>query len=329
MTSSSFQYGFLGAKDAEIMLRNFGIDRCFLVRKVTNSRCKERHILTFLEKNSVKHLVIPFNLRLKTTFTEDLETITNRLVKSFHGCMNPLKKDVNVGDMANDNDQKVAVEHSSNEFLVHPDSKPKLKTFKKEKGIPRIEQCYICELVGENAGQSDHQNKHRVCLCNLCDRYFGHKCFSQHRKRCSNAPENFMLCDLCDYRTRNKGHLKQHYKRHKENKSFECDKCRKVFQSEKRLASHNRVHKREDYKCTFECSYSSRKRSNFERHMLSHSTSRKVPPIELSCKECPYSTKSFYNVKRHSMSCKKIRAKPIIISMIEPGTLYAINSTHD
>ena len=329
MTSSSFHYGFLGAKDAEIMLRKFGIDKCFLVRKVTNSRCKERYILTFLEKNSVKHLVIQFNLRRKSTFTEDLETITNRLVKSFPGCMNPLKVDVNVEDMSNDNGQKVDVEHSYNEFLVQTDRKPELKTFKKEKGIPRIEQCYICELVAENAGQSGHQNKHRVCLCSLCDRYFGHKCFSHHRKRCSNGPENFLSCYLCEYRTTNKGHLKQHYKRHKDNKSYECGKCSKVYKSEKRLTSHKRVHKREDYKCTFECSYSFRKRSNFERHLMSHSTSRKVPPIELICKECPYSTKSAYNFNRHSMSCKKIRAKPIIISMIEPGTLYAINSTHD
>ena len=117
MTSSSFHYGFLGAKEAEIMLRKSGIDGCFLVRRVTNRFHKERHILTFLGKNRVKHLLIPFNLSLKSTLTEDLETITKRLVKSIPGCMNPLKVDFKEEDMSNDSEQKMVVKPFSNRDL--------------------------------------------------------------------------------------------------------------------------------------------------------------------------------------------------------------------
>ena len=78
----------LGAKDAEIVLKKSGIDQSYLVRMVANSRGKERHILTFLDKNKVRHFVVPFNLRLEHTFTEDLEIIVNRIAKSFPGCKN-------------------------------------------------------------------------------------------------------------------------------------------------------------------------------------------------------------------------------------------------
>ena len=344
MTSSSFHYGFLGAKEAEIMLRKSGIDGCFLVRKVMNRFRKERHILTFLGKNrtgknSFKHLLIPFNLRLKSTLIEDLEIITNRLVKSFPECMNPLKVEVKAEDndlkvevKAEDNDQKVDEQSYSKVFLV--------QTKRKEKGIPRMEQCYICELVGENAGQSDHQNNHRVCLCDLCDRYFGHKSFSTHRKRCTNSPKDLLLCNYCDYKSISKGNLKLHYKTHEDKKLFKCDKCSKVYQSEKRLTYHLGVNrcikvykrlKREDQKCTYapECSYTTRRRSNFVRHLKSHSTPKRDFPTIFTCKECPYTTKIKFHFNRHSKSCKKKRAKPIIISMIEPGTLCAIDSTHN
>ena len=203
------------------------------------------------------------------------------------------------------------------------ESKLKIKMLKKEekgKGCLRIEYCYICELVGEKAGQSDHQNNHRLGLCNICDKYFGHKQIWQHRKRCSNAPEHILSCHVCEYKTTNKSHLKLHYKIHNDIKpKFKCDKCHKIFRIEKRLKIHLRVHRNKvikEYKCSFEeCSYSSRKKSNFVRHLLSHSTTKKDVPTIFTCQECPYTTKNSFNFKRHN-PCKKIRAKPIIISMI-------------
>ena len=103
----SFHHGLLGAKDAEIVLRKSGINKSFLVRMVTNSHGKERHILTFLDKNVVRHFLIPFNLRLESTFTEDLEIVVNRLVKSFAGCKNPIKVEIKTEDVPNDLVQKV------------------------------------------------------------------------------------------------------------------------------------------------------------------------------------------------------------------------------
>ena len=103
----SFHHGLLGAKDAEIVLRKSGIDKSFLVRMVTNSHGKERHIMTFLDKNVVRHFLIPFNLRLESTFTEDLEIVVNRLVKSFAGCKNPIKVEIKTEDVPNDLVQKV------------------------------------------------------------------------------------------------------------------------------------------------------------------------------------------------------------------------------
>ena len=325
----SFHHGFLGAKDAEIVLKKSGIDKSYLVRMVANSHGKERHIMTFLDKNKVRHFVVPFNLRLEHTFTENLEIIVDRLTKSFPGCKNPIKVDIKVEDksMVQKIDAKILTE-----------SKLKIEICKKEekgKGSLRVEYCYICELVGEKAGQSDHQNNHRLGLCNICDRYFGHKQISHHRKRCSNDPEYILFCHVCDYKTFNSGHLKEHIKRHNDTKpKFKCDKCIKIFKTEKRLKSHLGRHRKrvmDEYKCSFdvECAYSSRKKSNFVRHLMSHSNSKKDIPTIFTCQECPYTTKNSFNFKRHSLSCKEIRAKPIIISMIEPGTLCAINNTPD
>ena len=329
----SFHHGLLGAKNAEIVVKKSGIDKSFLVRMVANSHGKERHILTLLETNVVRHFLIPFNLRLESTFTEDLEIVVKRLVKSFPGCKIPIKKEIKTEDVLNDLVQKV----DDKIFAQTPLKLEKLK--KEEKGFTRIaiEHCYICDFVGEKAGQSDHQNNHRLGLCNFCDRYVGHKHISQHRKGCSNAPEHILCCHLCDYRTTDRAHLKSHYnnKIHDDAKpKLICSMCNKTFRKEKRLNIHIRIHMkkvrvREDFKCTFtaECSYSSRRKSNFDRHLISHRTSKKDTPTIFNCKECSYTTKNSFNYNRHSQSCKSknIKGKPIIISMIEPGTLCAIN----
>ena len=54
-----------------------------------------------------------------------------------------------------------------------------------------------------------------------------------------NATEPLHRCDLCDYRSKRKGHLKRHMQeKHGPNEKIQCEFCHKVFKNERCFAQH-------------------------------------------------------------------------------------------
>ncbi|XP_076629085.1 uncharacterized protein LOC143345624 [Colletes latitarsis] len=122
------------------------------------------------------------------------------------------------------------------------------------------------ETVLYSTNNADRKTKKRTLTnrleCDHCSRRFLKKSnlvehLKKHRHRCPDCPKTFRLrryltshtekihrlqvydCSVCDYKSNNKGTLKNHYIRlHTNNYNFACDVCGKQFKIKKALNHH-------------------------------------------------------------------------------------------
>ncbi|XP_074040384.1 uncharacterized protein isoform X2 [Leptinotarsa decemlineata] len=183
------------------------------------------------------------------------------------------------------------------------------------------EESYACDET--NMSAEKHISKIYNCTCMYLTT--SETLFNEHKKNCKNNSKNLLrcphcphvtnrsyalskhintmhtkavwfLCEYCTYRSTDKSCLRRHMrKNHTEHSSVECvcKVCGHVCSNQYNLSKHITKHEMSPpLNCEF-CSYSSKDRSNFRKHIFTHSIK------ELDCEFCSYHNVSPYQMRVH------------------------------
>ena len=104
-------------------------------------------------------------------------------------------------------------------------------------------------------------------------------------------------CDLCDHKSTQKGHLKNHIKFvHFKVKEYSCLICDKQFSIERNLKRHTQAfHNTEKHSCE-QCSFETTSLTNLKKHAFNK---HEVKTEQFSCNTCEYKTKIKLNLSKH------------------------------
>ncbi|XP_055611726.1 zinc finger protein 25-like [Uranotaenia lowii] len=167
------------------------------------------------------------------------------------------------------------------------------KTFSCQKSLIRHSSCHAemkhqCDTCNKfflfKYNLLMHQRQHtdeRNYECEICHQKYTTKAILKyHHQKCHTDERNFE-CLHCDKKFIFKSHLEDHTAMHHMGQSFECDICRKPFNTEKRLKIHRRTHLDalpEEERISFECNECGKvfcAKYEMKRHQANaHSTER-------------------------------------------------------
>jgi stress-induced morphogen len=184
--------------------------------------------------------------------------------------------------------------------------KERKNSMKKESGsnVKFLKKCHYCpKLFSNRSGRLYHQEQfhfnRRRFECDRCEANFGLKqtLMNHIRNKHSNGVRNFQ-CDLCSksYKTKSALHnhriyhssepkyscnycekrfhfnflLRQHETTHlgiKSGATFDCDVCKKTFNTRNKLTKHRGIHDSTQYSCTKDgCTFT----GNLKRYLIAH-----------------------------------------------------------
>lgn len=184
--------------------------------------------------------------------------------------------------------------------------KERKNNMKKESGsnVKFLKKCHYCpKLFSNRSGRLYHQEQfhfnRRRFECDRCEANFGLKqtLMNHIRNKHSNGVRNFQ-CDLCSksYKTKSALHnhriyhssepkyscnycdkrfhfnflLRQHETTHlgiKSGATFDCDVCKKTFNTRNKLTKHRGIHDSTQYSCTKDgCTFT----GNLKRYLIAH-----------------------------------------------------------
>ncbi|TRZ03724.1 hypothetical protein DNTS_009730 [Danionella cerebrum] len=163
------------------------------------------------------------------------------------------------------------------------------------------EKPYRCEKCNYSCADPSRLKYHmrihmdeRKYLCPEC----GYKCkwvnqLKYHMTKHTGAKP--YTCEDCEYRTNRADALRIHREtRHRDVRSFICEKCGKAFKTRFLLKTHQRKHSEErPYVCTF-CSKAFRWPAGLRHHRLTH-----TKQLPFYCLHCPYRAKQRFQVVKH------------------------------
>ncbi|KAI4878713.1 hypothetical protein NFI96_013484 [Prochilodus magdalenae] len=163
------------------------------------------------------------------------------------------------------------------------------------------EKPYQCEKCSYTCAEPSRLKYHmrihqdeRKYLCPEC----GYKCkwvnqLKYHMTKHSGAKS--YACEECDYRTNRADALRVHREtRHRDVRSFICEKCGKAFKTRFLLKTHQKRHSDErPYVCSI-CQKGFRWPAGLRHHYLSHTNQ-----LPFRCLYCPYRAKQKFQVVKH------------------------------
>ena len=80
----------------------------------------------------------------------------------------------------------------------------------------RVDTMYFCDICNYQFRWKGHLKRHKLDIhvtevkCELCDKTFSSKKFKQHIKSRHEKVLIMHPCDICNYQSKQKGHLKRH-----------------------------------------------------------------------------------------------------------------------
>ena len=109
----------------------------------------------------------------------------------------------------------------------------------------------------------------------------------------------FKKCELCEYKTKSKVHMRRHVRRHTGERPFHCKECEDSFSCSSGLTQHTkRKHTSEmDFVCNV-CGKSFKAASDLRQHELRHIENKPKP---YSCDVCNHKFSCKANFERHKM----------------------------
>ncbi|CAM4601482.1 unnamed protein product [Leuciscus chuanchicus] len=163
------------------------------------------------------------------------------------------------------------------------------------------EKPYHCEMCNYACADPSRLKYHmrihmeeRKYLCPEC----GYKCkwvnqLKYHMTKHTGAKP--YVCEDCEYRTNRADALRIHREtRHRDVRSFICEKCGKAFKTRFLLKTHQRKHSEErPYVCSV-CQRAFRWPAGLRHHYLSHTNQ-----LPFKCLYCPYRAKQKFQVVKH------------------------------
>ncbi|XP_067264894.1 zinc finger protein 142 [Chanodichthys erythropterus] len=163
------------------------------------------------------------------------------------------------------------------------------------------EKPYHCEMCNYACADPSRLKYHmrihmeeRKYLCPEC----GYKCkwvnqLKYHMTKHTGAKP--YACEDCEYRTNRADALRIHREtRHRDVRSFICEKCGKAFKTRFLLKTHQRKHSEErPYVCSI-CQRAFRWPAGLRHHYLSHTNQ-----LPFNCLHCPYRAKQKFQVVKH------------------------------
>lgn len=198
-----------------------------------------------------------------------------------------------------------------------------------EVGSIEVNQIHNEENIDTSMVQPKNITKIFNCACMYLTT--SETLYQQHKERCKRAKKNVVKCphcphitnrtyalnkhintmhtksvwfhcEFCTYRSTDKSCLRRHVRKNHEEKpdvesgkQFCCNICNMAVATEHNLNRHMMKHEETinaNYKCDF-CSYNSKDRSNYRKHIFTHS------PIQLQCPNCHYMNVSPYQLRTH------------------------------
>ena len=155
-------------------------------------------------------------------------------------------------------------------------SKDKFKDLIEAKN--EMKKKYFCESCGKQFTNKPCLNKHKRSshgekfVCPICSKSTVHGAKRLHMRL--HLPEEERLkfyCSKCEYKTTNKGHLKEHFQSKHEGLKYFCKLCNAEYNYEGGRRNHiQRVHKGKRWKCEI-CDHSTTQAHHLKAHMKKHS----------------------------------------------------------